>query len=201
MGQGEHPPPLAEDDDLAPCSSTICRTSCRSSISLGAKRLLSKVSSGARPRIVGHILLEVELNQAIGDNPLGRQQLHEPEKLGLGQRPLERDHHEPDNRLVEFVVRGHLLFRHLDWHPGVGSRDGSWSSTSWRIRRTMQCRSRSRIVSRLRAPTTSRRPSARVACRDASRHLGSSAMSSTHSTTDASSSIRFSIGVPVKTRR
>ena len=41
----------------------------------------------------------------------------------------------------------------------------------------------------------------RIACSDASRHLGSSAMSSTHSTIEASSSIRFSIGVPVSTRR
>ena len=38
-----------------PCSSTICRTSWRSSNSLGANRLLSTLSSGARPRIVGHI--------------------------------------------------------------------------------------------------------------------------------------------------
>ena len=42
---------------------------------------------------------------------------------------------------------------------------------------------------------------ARIACRAGSRHLGSSAESSTHSTIEASSSIRFSIGVPVSTSR
>src|SRR5204862_58213 len=64
----------------------------------------------------------------------------------------------------------------------VSVRGGSWSSTSWRTRRIMQGRSRSRTVSRWRTPVISRLPSARSACKAGSRRLGSSGMPSTHST-------------------
>ncbi len=83
----------------------------------------------------------------------------------------------------------------------VSVRGGSWSRTSCRTRRTMHPRSLCLSVSRWRTPVISRRPSARTACTAPSRHFGSSAMSSTHSTIDASSSTRFSIGVPVSTSR
>ena len=83
----------------------------------------------------------------------------------------------------------------------VSVRAGSCESTSCRTRRTMQVARRVRSVSRCLAPPISVFPSMGVVCHAARRHFGSSAKSSTHSTIDASSSSRFSIGVPVSTRR
>ena len=83
----------------------------------------------------------------------------------------------------------------------VSVRGGSWDSTSWRTRRSMQPARRWRSVSRLRAPPISALPSTGVVCHGTRRHFGSSARSSTHSTIEASSSSRFSIGVPVRTSR
>src|ERR671918_60975 len=67
----------------------------------------------------------------------------------------------------------------------VSVRAGSCDSTSARTRRTMQPASRTRNVSRFRAPPTSVFPSTGIVCHAARRHFGSSARSSTHSTIDA----------------
>ena len=83
----------------------------------------------------------------------------------------------------------------------VSVRAGSCVSTSCRTRRIMQVARRVRSVSRFRAPPISAFPSTGVVCHAPRRHFGSSARSSTHSTIDASSSSRFSIGVPVSTSR
>ncbi len=65
-------------------------------------------------------LLEPELGQAVGDDPLGGQQAHQAEELGLGQRPDLRPLHQRDDRLDQRVVLLLLRLGHLDRDAGVG---------------------------------------------------------------------------------
>ncbi len=122
MGQGEHAPPLAEDDDLSSLLEHELPNKLAQFQQLGRGQALEHVSSGGTLANRRPHPLEIELSQPVGDDPLGRQQLHELEKLGLGQRPLERPLHELRDRLVEIFVLVHLLLGHLDRHAGVGSR-------------------------------------------------------------------------------
>ena len=186
---------------LRPWSRTICCTSWRSSSSLGIARpamhaLLGLPVADRRPDV-----LELELRQAVADDPLERQQAHQPEELGLGQRAEHGLLHQDDDRLIERVVLARAAPRSS--RPARGYRSGAGAGRARPGGPGGPC---SAGADRGSSPGAGRRPSrcgrrSRIACTGPSRHLGSSAMSSTHSTTEASSSIRFSIGVPVSTRR
>ena len=90
VGQREHAPPLAEDDDLSPLLEHELPNELPQFEQLGRGQALEQVLFGSAAAHRRPNPLEIKLNHAVGDDPLGRQQLHELEKLGLGQRPLER---------------------------------------------------------------------------------------------------------------
>ena len=74
VGQGEHPPPLAEDDDLPALLEHDLPHELPQLDQLGRRQalehaLLGRAAADRRPDV-----LELELSQAVGDDPLGRQQ-------------------------------------------------------------------------------------------------------------------------------
>ena len=182
-------------------SITSWRTSWRSSSSLGAESPLSTLSSGVRRADRRPDVLELELGQPVGDDPLGRQQAHQPEELDLGQRTLQRDLHELGDRLIEGVVLLHLGLGHLDRHADVGAgrklvehflADPADHAGPQPLPDGVEMAHAGDLLAAVASASRAG---------PGSRHLGSSAESSTHSTIEASSSIRFSIGVPVSTSR
>ena len=112
-----------------------------------------------------------------------------------------RDSQQRDDRLDERVVFFDLLRGQLDRHARVGARRELVEHIL--ADRAAPC-SREPVAERVEvAHADDLAPAVGVdrVQGGTRRHLGSSAMSSTHSTIEASSSIRFSIGVPVSTRR
>ncbi len=116
----EHAPPLAEDDDLPlllqrdlPDELTDLEQLWRGKPLDHA--LLGRAATDRRPDVV-----EPELRQAVGDDPLGGQQAHHAEKLGLGQGPDLGTLDERDDRLDQRIVLLVLRIGHLDRHAGVG---------------------------------------------------------------------------------
>ena len=74
VGQGEHPPPLAENDHLAALLEHDLPDELAELEQLGRRQalehaLLGRAAADRRPD-----LLEMKLSQAVGDDPLGRQQ-------------------------------------------------------------------------------------------------------------------------------
>ena len=120
--QGQHAPPLAKNDNLPALVQYDLPYELSQLDQLGRRQTFEHIfvrgaSGDCRP-----YPLEVKLSHAVRNDPLGRQQLHQLEKLGLSQRTLERPCHELRNRLVQIVVRDHLVVRHVDRDAGVGSR-------------------------------------------------------------------------------
>ncbi len=88
-GQSEHPSPLAEDDDLAALVEDELADELPEFQELRGGEpvdhaLLGPAGPDRRPD-----LLELELAEAVGDDPLGRQQAHQAEEFGLRQRTLQ----------------------------------------------------------------------------------------------------------------
>ncbi len=120
--QIEHPAPLAEDHGLAALVHDDLLHELAELEQLGHRqpadhRLLGRPVADRRPDV-----LELELRQAVADDPLECQQAHQPEELGLRQRAEHRLLHQDDDRLIERVVLDALLLRHLDRHACVGPR-------------------------------------------------------------------------------
>ena len=67
-------------------------------------------------------MFELKLRQAVGDDPLGGQQAHQAEELGLGQSANLGDPHERGDRLNQGVMLLDLGRCHLDRHADVGAR-------------------------------------------------------------------------------
>ena len=92
----------------------------------------------ARERDRGPDLLEAELGQAVGDDPLRGEQRHQPEELRLGERPSLGPAASCAIGWLSASCSLHAARRSS--RPGRGCRcaAGAGSSTSWRTRRTMQ---------------------------------------------------------------
>src|SRR5205814_1745848 len=67
-------------------------------------------------------LLEAELSEAVRNDALLGEQLHQLEELRLRERTPLADLHEPRDGLNELIVLGQLLRRHLDGDPCIGPR-------------------------------------------------------------------------------
>ena len=120
--QGEHPPPLAEDDDLAALLQHELPDELAELQELGGREALDHALLGGARADRRPDLLEAELGQAVGDDPLGGQQAHQAEELGLGQRPGLGPLDELGDRLDQRVVLLELRLGHLDGHADVGPR-------------------------------------------------------------------------------
>ena len=122
MGQVKHPPPLAEDDDLAPLVDHELADKLAQLQELGRGKALEHALIGGTAADRWPDVFELKLRQAVGDDPLGGQQAHQAEELGLGQSANLGDPHQRSDRLDQGVVLLHLGRRHLDRHADVGAR-------------------------------------------------------------------------------
>ena len=201
LGEREHSPPLAEDDDLATLLEHELADELAQLGQLGRGEALERAFVGAPIADRGPEALELELGHPVGDDPLGGQQAHELEELGLGEGPFERSLDELRDRLDQVVVGVFLDFGHLDGNAGIGSR---WKLVEHVLPNAADHAGLEPVANGVEVTGADHLATAvgrGLECSELKRHLGSRAMSSTHSTTEASSSMRFSIGVPVSTRR
>ncbi|HSC27112.1 MAG TPA: hypothetical protein VLD67_07550, partial [Vicinamibacterales bacterium] len=186
--QSQHPSPLAEHDDLA----CLCERELADQLAQFQQLRTCQASEGGLrgsldPREVWPDVLEAQLRQAVGDDPLGGEERHQAQELGLGQRTPAGAPEELRDGHVERVVLFHLLGGHLDRDPGIRPRRqlGQHLGTDAPDHAAGETGPQ-----RVEVPgaADSRLPSTGVVCHGARRHFGSSARSSTHSTIDTSSS-------------
>ena len=122
LGECEHSPPLAEDDDFATLIKHKLPDELAQLAQLGCGEALKRALVGTPVADCRPKALELKLGHPIGYDSLGAEQAHQFEKLGLSERPFERSLDKLGDRLDEVVMRGLLHFGHLDGNARVGSR-------------------------------------------------------------------------------
>ena len=121
--ESQHPSPLAEHHDLARLRERELADELAQLQQLRGREAPERGLRGPLdPREVRPHVLEAELRQAVGDDPLGGEERHQAQELGLGQRTLAGALQELRDRHVERVVLFHLLGGHLDGNPGIRPR-------------------------------------------------------------------------------
>ncbi len=119
-------------------------------------------SSGRAFAYVGHTFVEAELSEPVRDDALKKKEPHQAKELLLRERSVPRDAQDLRARLVERVVLGALLRRHLDRDARIGPTRQLFQHLATRAAHDDGRHARSEraevlhaavIVLRLRAPT------------------------------------------------